>query len=297
MIRMRYKAHAKINLGLEVLEKRPDGYHEIRTVYQSIALADALEFHPARDITLGCSDPSLPTDERNLVVRAALKLQEVFRVKAGARIRLTKRIPQQAGLGGGSSDAAATLLALNRLWKLDASAQDLDRIAASLGSDVPFFLVGGTALGVGRGEEVYPLPDAPASNLVLAWPERGMSTKEAYGLVEKELTEAASPHRIQNIVRELLKTSLWEGQLFNRFEEVFIESQPDESEAIIVREALQHEGASRVLLAGSGAAWVGFFPDRPPAQEAYRKLMLMGHNAVITTTLTSKDYWRETLPG
>jgi 4-diphosphocytidyl-2-C-methyl-D-erythritol kinase len=289
----RYRAHAKINLGLDILWKRPDGYHEIRTIYQSLALCDHLDVFPARTgIAFTCSDPGLAGGD-NLVVRAAEALAASFGCKKGARLELHKRIPQKAGLGGGSADAAVALLALARLWRLPCEPADLFPIARSLGSDVPFFLVGGTALGVGRGEEVYPLPDAPPMHVVLVQAGQKPSTAEAYRALAGKLTGGEWPHRIFPIVQGVLKGKLSEHHLFNRFEEVA--EQTDEVSA--VRQALLSAGAARVLLAGSGSAWAGIFPDRTQAQQAHRRMAHRGISGIVTSTLDRKDYWELTVPG
>ena len=151
------RASAKVNLSLEVLGKRPDGYHEIVTVMQAVDLYDRLTLEAASTLSLRADEPDLPTDERNLIMRAARLLKDAAKVEAGARIELSKRIPVAAGLGGGSSDAAATLWGLNRLWKLRWPRARLMELAVGIGMDVPFFLGNGPALGTGRGEHLKPL--------------------------------------------------------------------------------------------------------------------------------------------
>jgi len=292
-----YRPHAKINLGLEVLERRADGFHDVRTVLQTLSLCDTLEVNPAPgEVSLSCSDPALPTGEGNLVVKAARLLQAEFGCAAGARLVLTKRIPSQAGLGGGSSDAAVALLALAHLWKLPADRERLTALAARLGSDVPFFLTGGTALGVGRGEEVYPLPDGPAADLVVAWGTRGMPTAEAYRIVDERLTAPRGVHTIERIVRGVVSRRLSEKSLFNRFEEAAALSEAAR-EAESVREALRAAGATRVLLAGSGASWVGFFPTRDAARVACGEIARKGFSAAAAATVTRDAYWEQALPG
>jgi 4-diphosphocytidyl-2-C-methyl-D-erythritol kinase len=177
------RASAKVNLVLEVLGKRPDGYHELSTVMQAVDLFDRLTVEAAATITLETSEPALPTDDRNLVVRAARLLQEAAGIKAGARIVLDKRIPLAAGLGGGSSDAAATLLGLNKLWGLRWRRERLVELAVKLGMDVPFFLGRGRALGTSRGEVLSALPGVGGYALVLVNPGMGLSTQEVYGRV------------------------------------------------------------------------------------------------------------------
>ena len=292
---LRVHACAKFNLGLEVLGRRPDGFHDMRTVIQSLALSDILDVYPAPSgLTLECSDPSLPSGEENLVMRAARTLQEAYSCRKGARLRLLKRIPVQAGLGGGSADAAAALLALARLWRLPCRPADLAPLAANLGSDVPFFLVGGTALGVGRGEEVYPLPDAPRLEVVIALSPRGMPTARAYEALDGRLTPANRVHTIQEIVQGIVDGKVGEGILFNHFEEV--SGQP-EGDAAALRRALEKGGEGRLLLAGSGSAWLGLFSSREQAQESVRRMSHQGSRGILTHTLTRKDYWEWTIPS
>ncbi len=166
---MEVPAYAKLNLVLEVLGRRPDGFHEVRTVLQTIDLADRLTFHPASGLNLECDDPSL-NGEANLVWQAAVSLAKSCDIQPRVHIHLEKHIPVAMGLGGGSSDAAATLIALNQLWKLNLSIQELSRIAAGLGSDVAFFLTGGTASAAGRGESVTPIRPLPSVPVTLICP-------------------------------------------------------------------------------------------------------------------------------
>jgi 4-diphosphocytidyl-2C-methyl-D-erythritol kinase len=177
---LRAEAFAKTNRFLRVRGERADGYHELETVFQSIDLTDEIEVSGADAIELHCDDPALPAGPANLVHRAASRLAEESGTRSGARIRLTKRIPSGAGLGGGSSDAAIALVLLSRLWQLGAGPAELSRIAADIGSDVPFFLVGGTAKGTGRGEILSPLPDEPDRRLVVVVPPFPISTASVY---------------------------------------------------------------------------------------------------------------------
>jgi 4-diphosphocytidyl-2-C-methyl-D-erythritol kinase len=172
----------KLNLYLRIVRRRDDGFHELETVFQSINGGDALSAAPAETLSLTCDEPEVPTDGRNLVLRAALKLQQRFPEVAdrGAALHLAKRVPIGSGMGGGSADAAAALILLSRLWGLAPSFGELHEMAAELGSDVPFFLTPGTALARGRGEQLTPLPTAPLW-LVLVRPPVGVSTPWAYG--------------------------------------------------------------------------------------------------------------------
>lgn len=176
------EARAKINLGLEVIGKRPDGYHEIRSLMQSIALADRLDFSlaPPGRLTLRCPGSDLPVDEGNLVLRAARLLRDRTGADAGARIVLRKRVPIGAGLGGGSSDAAATLAALNRLWRLRLSMAELEELGSELGADVPFCIRGGTQLAEGRGERLTRLPALPRLAVLIVFPSLPIPTASVY---------------------------------------------------------------------------------------------------------------------
>lgn len=181
MTALRAEAFAKTNLTLRIVGKRPDGYHEIDTLFQTIDVTDVIEASAARSgIDLTCSGIAVPSGEGNLVHRAASLWKERFGVAEGARIRLEKRIPAGGGLGGGSSDAAVTLVLLSRLWRLSPSPRDFAEAGAALGSDVPFFFLGGTARGRGRGEILEPLPDPPPQRLVLVVPPFSIATREVY---------------------------------------------------------------------------------------------------------------------
>ena len=177
------RTSAKVNLALEVLGKRGDGYHEIATVLQAVDLSDRLKLETADTLSLHTDDPDLPTDDGNLVMRAARLLQKAAGIEAGARIQLAKRIPVAAGLGGGSSDAAATLWGLSRLWRLGWPKARLQELAVELGMDVPFFLGSGRAVARGRGERLAALPGGGGYALVLVNPRVPLSTREVYGRV------------------------------------------------------------------------------------------------------------------
>lgn len=173
-------APAKVNLTLEVIGKRADGYHELRTVFQAVDLFDTLRFESSSQLTLSVAGEA-PPDDDNLVLKAAraLRAHATLGTEPGVAIQLTKRIPTGAGLGGGSSDAAATLMALDRLWNTDLSPQQLQHIARDLGADVPFFLNGGTALGTGRGDQITPVHGAPPMWFVIAMPPYSLPAKTA----------------------------------------------------------------------------------------------------------------------
>jgi len=179
---MRIRSFAKINLGIEVLGTRPDGYHDILTLFQSIDLADVLDISepPGREIALSGDDPEIPWDGTNLVHRAASLLKKETGCPKGARIAVAKSIPAGKGLGGGSSNAAAALLGLNALWGLGLGREDLARLGGRLGADVPYFLEGGLCLGEGRGDRLTPLPDLSPASVLLAFPPFPVATAEIY---------------------------------------------------------------------------------------------------------------------
>ncbi len=243
------QAHAKINLTLEVLGKRPDGFHEIASIIQTIGLHDTITLEPADDLTLECDVPELATDD-NLVMRAATMLRDEAGTAQGARIVLRKEIPVSAGLGGGSSDAAAALIGLNRLWDTGLSTEALRSIAARLGSDVPFFLRGGTAMVHGRGEMVRPLPPADIPWVVVLCPDISTPDKTA------TLYAALPPvqHTGGLLTRKLEARIRGGGDvppqfLFNVFDDVAREAFPGLSEYWDAFTAL---GAREVHVAGSG---------------------------------------------
>ena len=254
---LRVRCPAKLNLFLEVVERRPDGYHNLDTIMQAVDLYDELEIvaQPEPELSLECSDPTLPCDERNLVLRAALALRQATGCRVGARFRLAKRIPMQAGLGGGSSDAAGALLGLNQAWCLGLSTESLREIAASVGSDVAFFLYGGTARCRGRGELVEPLPVSARFDYVLLFPRVGVSTAEAYGRLRFPLTPQAPSATI--LLDSLLAgdVSSLGRSLFNRLEGPAFGIHPRLAEA---KGRLAASGLFQgVCMTGSGSALFG----------------------------------------
>ncbi len=259
-------AFAKINLSLRVLGKRPDGYHEIQTVFQTIGLHDNLSFTVTDDphLILSCDDRLVPSGAENIVCRAAAALQQRFGSHQGAYIRLEKKIPTEAGLGGGSSDAAVTLIALAHLWGTSATEDDLWEIAGGLGADVPFFLKGGTALGTGIGKDVAELPDAADKFLLVVKPNTSISTAPAYkALNARSLTTAEAKTILSSSEWGEISDSFDSKALQNDFEPVAFEREPEIKRAKV---ALMKAGAEAALLAGSGSAVFGIF-DSGNAQE------------------------------
>ena len=275
-------AFAKINLTLEALGKRADGYHEVVTVMQTIDLCDELTLEPSTTVTLRCSDPALETTD-NLALRAAGLLRERTGFDGGAEAYLRKSIPVAAGLGGGSSDAAAALTGLRSLWGLEQAVADLTPLAAALGSDVPFFLTGGTAIAEGRGEVITPLPALPLTHLVLLAPRVEIPNKTA------AMYSRLTPDRYTGGERSArLRSSLERGVrpdpdlLCNVFEDVAFGLHPAIEEG---RRAMMEAGASWVRLTGSGPAMYTFSASAEQADTLARRLRDSGHRAYAAATV------------
>jgi len=273
MREIRIPAFAKVNLRLDVLGKRADGYHELRTVFQTVSLDDTLRFRPSRDAAIrlqisGNEQLSREDVEKNLVYRAVDALRAELKIATGVEILLQKRIPAGRGLGGGSSDAAAALLGYLQLARKKVDSKRLLQIAASLGADVPFFLLGGRVLGIGKGDEIYPLPDlAPQTMLIVSPQNIHVPTPDAYRWLNApelgSLTKDAAAHKLIEFCA--LCWSPQESSLSNDFEAAVFERHARLGQ--IKRELLQG-GASEALLAGSGSAVFGVFPSPAKARRA-----------------------------
>jgi 4-diphosphocytidyl-2-C-methyl-D-erythritol kinase len=285
---LRVRSFAKVNLALSVLRRRADGYHEIRTVYQSISLADDLEFHPCTELRLDCDDLPGVAPENNLVWKAAVALAAIGAVEPRTRIVLHKNIPSGAGLGGGSANAAATLLGLSRLWNLAVGPAELLAIAADLGSDVPFFLHGGTVLGVGRGEEIYPLPEIIPAHLVVIYPGIQVPTAQAYKSLSLGLTSPRHPHKIQRFCGMLRAGEDAAAAVFNDFEASILPAYPAVREA---KSSLDQCGATATLLSGSGSSVFGFFVNEESALAASRAVNRETWRVFPAKTLSSAEYF------
>jgi len=280
------RAYAKINLGLAVLARREDGYHELRTIFQTIDLYDRLSFRPAeKGIELFSSDPELPTGRDNLVVRAAEILAERIECSKGIRIELEKTIPAGRGLGGGSADAAMTLLVLNELWQGDLSEAELRKLAAGIGMDVPYFLVGGTALGLGRGEEVYPLEFQIEVPIVLILPDFAVATAEAYSKLI--LTKRDTSLKLQDFALSCLGGREMSLDLVNDLESSTTVFSPAIHE---YKASLTELGAAVALMSGSGSSVFGVFYDDAVARSAAESLAAKGTCAIATRTLARRTY-------
>ena len=319
----RVRASAKINLTLRVIGIRPDGYHELRTTFQSLALHDTLTFERQRGaFTISSDDPRCPTGETNLVWKAAAALWSTRGARgelSGVRVHIRKRIPMEAGLGGGSSDAAAALLALRAVWRARVSDADLASIGRTLGADVPFFLEGGTALGVERGDLLFPLMDAPPAWVVIARPDFGVSTKDAYGWWDEAFldgrgaaagsltlaTNQASPQapggrrsaasgrsraealpRVQPVdVRGADAGNDLQGPVCQRHPQI---------SSLINR--LKRLGARESAMSGSGSAVFGLFDQREMAEAAATALQGPRLAVWLTRTTARRQHLRASAP-
>jgi len=267
-------AFAKINLTLRVLEKRADGYHNLETIFQTVSLQDTIEITPLDqpNIILSCNDRSLSVGEDNLVIRAARTLQDGRASNKGARIHLEKRIPVQAGLGGGSSDAAVTLIGLARLWDLSPTREDLVAIASQLGADVPLFLSGGTVRGTGIGDKLELLADVAEKFLLIVKPNANVDTSDAYeALDERSLTTHNSKTILSTSVAKQVFDRVDFASLTNDFEVVAFDLAPETRRA---KAALLKAGANAALLAGSGSAVFGVFDSEDAQRRAIQAIEL-----------------------
>lgn len=288
-------AYAKVNLGLEVLGVRADGYHELRTLFQTIALHDDVTLWPRRGRDrLWCDHPGVPQDETNLALRAVAALRRHAGIKAGVGVGIRKRIPVAGGLGGGSSNAAAVLLALDRLWELGLGVAGLTPLARRLGADVPYFLVGGTALGLARGDEVYPVQRQIRSPLVVVDPGLPVSTPKVFARVDAGLTPRENSHSIiRFILMDLQGKPRFFSPLVNELEPYALEEVPELARRIArIRGILSREGSQFSSLSGSGSAFFGLFSDARRAQGARRALQIEGFTAFSSRTLSLDQYRR-----
>ena len=291
--RVRVRSLAKINLDLRVLHKRPDGFHELRTIFQTISLADTIEIEYQRGRTRIDLNSNLNISD-NLIVRAADSVLEAIGKTGHLRFRLTKRIPMGAGLGGGSSNAASVLLALPVLLRKRLPLARLMELAAGLGSDVPFFLVGGAAVGLGRGTELYPLPDAPNWPALVVAPGIHSSTPDAYRALDRKAGDEVSPP----IINEFQSLAWRLGDLrspdqpgwTNDFEGVVFRQHPQLES---IRGKLLKLKAWRAMMTGSGSALFGLFPDRQLRDRAaglFRKEF--AGNQVYPVTMVGRSRYR-----
>ena len=328
------RSFAKINLGLKIGPARPDGFHELRTIYQTIALHDVVrvDTQSGSGIEIRCNDPRVPLDESNTCYQAAERVLKIAKARAQVIVQIDKRLPVQGGLGAGSSNAVATMLGLERALETKIPAADKMRIAAEIGSDVPLFLIGGTVLGIGHGEEVYPLQDLPSMHLVVVTPRISVSTPKAFAqwdnLVAREaaltgggaagtinkFSQAVDAWLSESVFSQAVSASgpasgvpamggdraetplldLVRAGIENDFERVVFPEYPDLRE---VKRVLEREGARYASLSGSGSTLYGLFGSGKEAPAAAARMCALGHAAVATTTLTREEYWKAVARG
>ena len=271
-------AYAKINLGLYVMARRPDGYHDIETVFCRIGLADRITFSQASGITVTSSSPDIPNDESNICHKAAKMLRDHFDSNDGVHIHIAKEVPVGAGLGGGSADAALVLKELPTFWHKSLGAADRARIALALGSDVPYFLEEGAALGRGRGErlEFFPL-DIPFA-VILCNPNIHIATTWAYSRITPGST--GKPENLRTVVTEGMRNpEILRQQLRNDFEDVVFEAYPEVRD---LKKRMLEAGAEFALMSGSGSTVFGLLKDVPAAERLAREFAGRGYRTFVT---------------
>jgi 4-diphosphocytidyl-2-C-methyl-D-erythritol kinase len=282
MDKIQVLAPAKINLTLDVIGKRPDGYHEVEMVMQALELHDTLSFKEhENEIQLTCNWPSIPVNEKNLVYKVAVALKERTGYLGGAEIHIHKEIPMEAGLAGGSSDAAAALKGLNELWSLKLSLEELMEIGGAIGADIPFCLIGGTALATGKGEKLKVLESASPLWIVLAKPTIGVSTAIVY---QNFNLAKVDEHPNTQAMVSALKENNFQGitaNLGNVLETVTLELYP---ELKSIKAQLKELGAQGVLMSGSGPTIFGIFKEKDLAQEAVNQLSKILPQVFLTKT-------------
>lgn len=264
---MRLRAFAKINLGLDILRKREDGYHEVRMIMQTIQMYDVLEMKRVKKpgISLSVNYPYIPSDERNLVYKAAKLLMDEFQVKEGVDIRLEKFIPVAAGMAGGSSDAAAAMVGINHLFKLGLSEKDLMDRAVNIGADVPYCIMRGTALAEGIGEKLTRIAQVPDCYVLIGKPGIGVSTKTAYESLQ--LDKIQSHPDIDGMIRDIENGNLlaMTDKMGNVFESGIIGKYPVIGE---IKDLMEASGALKAMMSGSGPTVFGIFDDREKMEAA-----------------------------
>jgi len=308
------KSFAKINLGLYIGGLREDGFHELRTVYQTIGLHDLMTVNVerGRGIEIRCQHSAVPKDESNTCYRIVDRAMAALRAKGRVVIQIEKRLPVQGGMGGASTNAVAALIALERALKKNLRPEERLRIASEVGSDLPLFLIGGRVLGVGRGEQVFPVVDLPAMACVVVTPAVGVSTPKAFTEWDRKLTAPDASDRMNLLGRGL---SAWLGEMYsgapfrrgrrenpllelvragikNDFEEVVFPEYPELSKG---KAALERVGAKYASLSGSGSTLYGLFASKEAANLAAAKLRKQGWAAQATVTLPRREYWKKML--
>src|SRR5713101_6408412 len=324
------RSFAKINLGLCIGARREDGFHDLHTVYQTVALHDVVRVEAGRGlgIEIRCHNAAVPCDESNTCYRIAERVLRALKTRAKITISIEKKLPVQGGMGAASSNAVATMLAMEQALKVRIAPEEKLRITAEVGSDVPLFLVGGTILGMGRGEQVFPLADLPPIPCVVATPALGVSKPKAFADWDKLAAQAKTPgarnssHAAKltgnngsdtiNEFSQSVFSWLWSSAtgvsamgggraeaplldlvragIENDFEQVVFPQHPELRD---VKRVLEGAGAQYASLSGSGSTVYGLFPSKDAAQKGAQKLEASGTPALATTTMTRREYWRK----
>ncbi len=283
---------AKINWTLHILGKRYDGFHELFTVFQTVSLHDTISFAEADTLELTCDDPNVPVDGRNLILKAAAILRARYGVRSGAAMHLEKRIPSPGGLGGGSSNAAIALIGLARVWELDDDI-DLHSTAAELGSDVAFFLSGGTAIGTGRGDEIELISDIDDQFMLIVTPEISVSTRDAFGKLDAPtLTNEARNHILSVCRKDAASLDPHHSALTNDFERTVFSAHPEIQN---VKNTLLDLGAANAALSGSGASVFASFEKEETRQAAIKALDQASTWRKFSVSTISRAKYREAL--
>ena len=284
---MRLRAMAKINLGLDIIGKREDGYHEVRMIMQTIRMYDVLEIRKKSSpgISLSTNLPYIPCDERNLVYKAAKILMDEFHVEEGLSMKLTKSVPVAAGMAGGSSDAAAAFVGVNRLFHLGLSEEELMKRAVQVGADVPYCVMRGTALAEGIGEKLTRLPDLPGCYILIGKPGINVSTRTAYENLD--LNEIRRRPDIDGMICDIKNKDLYSmtGKMENVFEPGIMAKYPVIRE---IRDLMEKQGALKAMMSGSGPTVFGIFDDAGKMQNAARALKKSGLAKTMFATRTYK---------
>lgn len=284
---------AKINLRLQIVGKRADGYHDLCTIFQTVSLRDELTFSTGKALVLSCDQPNLSTGDENLIIKAANALRKRFNVSAGAKIVLKKRIPAPGGLGGGSSNAAVALLGLVRLWELEVGISELHNLAEAIGADVPFFLYGGTALGLGRGTSITQLPDFSERYVLIVTPDIAVSTAQVFGGLSADGLTSDTSNRILQICRLAAESrDLRTANLRNDLEAVTFEKYPEVAAA---KAALLELGARQASMSGSGASVFSIFEKEETRQAAIKALDNRVNWRKFAVATVSREQYRKAL--
>jgi len=284
---------AKINLSLRILGKRDDGFHELCTIFQTVSLHDKLTFSEDSELILTSDTKKIPLDERNLIIKAAKLLKEKYGTKLGAKINLEKNIPAPGGLGGGSSNAAIALLGLSKLWEIEINFASLLELGKLLGSDVPFFFYGGTAIGTGRGADIIRREEINENNMLIVTPRVDVSTAAAFGrLNAAHLTNNSSKSILQICRYEAESMLLQQLLMKNDFEEIVFKLEPEIKR---VKKSLVSSGAKIALMSGSGASVFAIFENEMQLQSAFHNLQSERNWRVFPVTTVSRTSYIESL--